>query len=290
MIKNNMLTNNKVAIEKLRNLQEKPQPYAPGEPLFWNDPHISQQMLAAHLNPNLDAASRRPETIVRTVNWIIRELALPYGAAVLDLGCGPGLYSLRFAEKGFQVTGVDYSERSVEYAKQAAADHKLDISYRFQDYLTLKDASLYEAALLIYGDFCPLSPAQRGTLLANIYRALKPNGWFVLDVSRQDLTHPDRSSTSWYATNAGFWKPVPHLVLEQTISYLEQGLHLDQYSIVEADGTFSVYRNWRQEYTPESIAAELAAGGFEVQSFWGDLTGMPDTTDSEWIGIVAQKQ
>lgn len=288
-IENNNLDNNKLNIEQLQQLQQKPLPYAPGEALFWTDPYISQQMLAAHLNPNTDAASRRPETIEHSVDWIVQELALPHGAAILDLGCGPGLYSSRLAEKGFRVTGVDYSERSIAYAQQFALDHQLDIVYQCQDYLTFEDDSLYEAALLIYGDFCPLSPEQRATLLANIYRALKPQGKLVLDVSRHDPLHPDRSVTNWYATKAGFWRPVPHLVLEQTISYPEQALQLDQYGIIQANGTLLVYRVWRQEYTQESIATELSSGGFEVQGLWGDLMGMPDTTDSEWIGIVAQK-
>ena len=289
-LEKNILAHNRLDLAQLHKLQQKPLPYAPGEPLFWTDPHISQQMLAAHLNPSIEAASRRPETIDRSVDWIVEELALPHGAAILDLGCGPGLYSSRLAQKGLRVTGVDFSARSIAYAQQAARDSRLDVVYRCQDYLTLEDNARYEAVLLIYGDFCPLSPEQRRTLLANIHRALKPHGRFVLDVSRHDPHHPDCSATSWYSSPAGFWKPVPHLALEQTISYPEQALQLDQYSIIEADGTLSVYRNWRQEYTEESIATELAAGGFDVQSFWGDLTGMPATMDSEWIGIVARKK
>jgi len=52
----------------------------------------------------------------------------------------------------------------------------------------------------------------------------------------------------------------------------------------------TIYRIWCQEYTRESIAAELAAGGFDIQGLWGDLTGMPDSEDSEWIGIIAFKK
>ena len=66
-------------------------------------------------------------------------------------------------------------------------------------------------------------------------------------------------------------------------------LFLDQYIIIEGDGKISVYRNWFQDYTPETISAELVAGAFEIESLWGDLTGTPYTTDSEWIGIVGRK-
>ena len=50
-------------LQKLKKFQQKPAPFTPGEPLFWDDPHISAQMLKAHLNPNTDQSSRRPEPI-----------------------------------------------------------------------------------------------------------------------------------------------------------------------------------------------------------------------------------
>ncbi|WP_345305315.1 hypothetical protein [Candidatus Villigracilis saccharophilus] len=63
-------------ISQLIELQQNPEPFAPGELLFWNDPHISKQMLDAHLDPNIEAASRKPETIDRSVKWLIKTLGL----------------------------------------------------------------------------------------------------------------------------------------------------------------------------------------------------------------------
>lgn len=67
-------------------VQEKPAPFTPGEPVFWNDPHISSQMLAVHLDPNVDLASRKADTIDASVAWMIETLGLHSGDAVLDLG------------------------------------------------------------------------------------------------------------------------------------------------------------------------------------------------------------
>lgn len=52
-------------------------------------------MLDVHLNPNIEAASRKPEMIDRSVKWMIETLGLKAGDIVLDLGCGPGLYASR---------------------------------------------------------------------------------------------------------------------------------------------------------------------------------------------------
>ena len=274
-------------LSQLIKLQQKPSPFTPGEPLFWNDPHISTQMLKAHLDPKIEAASRTPETIDRSVQWIMDTIALKADDNVLDLGCGPGLYASRFARAGLQVTGVDYSRSSIEYAKRYASENSLNIHYRYQNYLELDDDNLYDAAFLIYGDFCPLDPLQRSTLLKNVRRALKPNGRFVFDVTTREHRKKHGNKNNWYAADGGFWKPGRQLVLEEGFDYPEQSIWLDQYTVIEGDGKVSVYRNWFQDYDPEMITGELAQGGFFVESLWGDLTGMPYLSDGEWIGIIA---
>lgn len=277
------------SIAKLTELQHKPDPFTPGEPLFWNDPHISSQMLNAHLNPNIDAASRRPETIDRSVKWLIENLVLKTGDSVLDLGCGPGLYSSRLARAGLKVTGVDYSRRSIDFASSYAQENGLDITYRYQNYLELDEENQYDAALLIYGDLCPLSPEQRAKLLHNVHRALKPNGRFVLDVTTRECRTKHGNKNSWYAVESGFWKVGPHIVLEEGFDYPEQSIWLDQYITIEADGKISTYRNWFQDYTPEAITDELEKNDFAVESLWGDLTGLPYVSESEWIGLITTK-
>ena len=199
MTENIISRDGKLALERIQQIEQRPIPYTPSELPFWDDPYISRQMLAAHLDPDTDAASRHPETIERSVSWIVQVLGLNPGDAVLDLGCGPGLYAYHLAEMGLQVTGIDFSSGSIDYARQYALDHDLEINYRCQDYLTLEDQAQYDAALLIYGDFCPLSPDQRRKLLDNIHRALKPEGVFVLDISRHDPQNPERTTSNWYA-------------------------------------------------------------------------------------------
>jgi SAM-dependent methyltransferase len=279
----------KIILEQLIKLQQKPLPFTAGESLFWDDPHISTHMLAAHLDPAFEAASRSPGIIDRSVHWMIGTLPLKTGDSVLDLGCGPGLYASRLARAGLRVTGVDYSRRSIQYAVQYASENHLEITYRYENYLDLHDEDQYNAALLIYGDFCPLSPEQRSRLLRKVYRALKPHGKFVLDVSTRVHRRKHGSRNGWRALETGFWKPGPHLLLEEGFDYPEQSIWLDQAVTIEADGKITVYRNWFQDYAPETIRAELEQNHFVVEGLWGDLTGSPLTPESEWIGVVTHK-
>ncbi|HVO71142.1 MAG TPA: class I SAM-dependent methyltransferase [Aggregatilineaceae bacterium] len=284
-----MINGQPISLDALQQLSVRPPLFAPGEALFWDDPHISQQMLAAHLNPNTEAASRPPDVIDRTVNWLAEVLPLEPGDAVLDLGCGPGLYAERLARRGLRVTGLDYSQRSISYARQVAAEKELGIEYRYQNYLTLDEEAQYDAVLLIYGDLCVLSPEKRDALLDRVHRALKPGGQFAFDVTTRRLRARLGLMNRWYVAESGFWKPGPHLVLEQGFDYPEHDTYLDQYIVIEADGQLSVYRNWFLDYAPDTITPVLEARGFAVRGCWGDLAGSPYTPESEWIGLVARK-
>jgi hypothetical protein len=111
----------------------------------------------------------------------------------------------------------------------------------------------------------------------------------VLDVTTREHRRKNGNQNSWQALETGFWKPGPHIVLEEGFDYPEQSIWLDQYTVVEADGKVSVYRNWFQDYTPETIRAELEQNRFVVEGLWGDLTGTPLTPESEWIGVMTHK-
>ncbi len=124
--------------------------------VFWDDEHISKHMLEAHLNPNSDGASRRHSFIQQSADWIAEYCNRGNGKGLLDLGCGPGIYSELLADKGFYVTGIDLSKSSIEYAKRQAAERQKDIQYRCQDY---RDE--FDVVILIYCDFGVLSPQSR---------------------------------------------------------------------------------------------------------------------------------
>ncbi|MFD4180228.1 hypothetical protein, partial [Rhodococcus sp. NPDC058514] len=67
-------------------------------PELWTDPYISEKMLAAHLDPNLDMSSYRAEFIERAVGFITGRFALGPGKRLADFGCGPGLYANRLTQ------------------------------------------------------------------------------------------------------------------------------------------------------------------------------------------------
>jgi len=74
-----------------------------------------------HLNNDIDISSRRGEFIDLPVAWIGSHFNVGAGTRIADFGCGPGLYANRLARLGASITGIDFSERSIEHARTVAA-------------------------------------------------------------------------------------------------------------------------------------------------------------------------
>jgi len=122
--------------EELEKINERPEPFAfyTAKDL-WTDKYTSKRMLSFHLDESIIVSSRNAEFINRSVQWIVSELHIGKGTRIVDFGCGPGLFAARLAKRGASVTGIDFSKRSIAYAKEAATREQLKINYVNLDYL-----------------------------------------------------------------------------------------------------------------------------------------------------------
>ncbi len=257
---------------------------------MWDDDYISEWMLRAHLDPEEDGASRKLAFIEASVSWLVDYAKLTSGTAVLDLGCGPGLYTERLARRGCAVTGIDFARRSIAYAKTQAAQGGLAIDYIDDNYLTAPFPAVQDLIMMIYCDFGVLAGDEARLLLAKVYRALKPGGYFIFDVFTPERYRGKRLQKNWSAREGGFWRPGPHLCLYQEFDYPAEQVFLDQYIIVEPDERIAVYRNWNRYYTPAAISALAAQAGFRVKELFGDVAGRQLTDDADTLGVVLQKE
>ena len=122
--------------DRLEKINRRPKPFERYTRLeLWNDEHISKGMLDAHLDPNTDWASRNKKFMDKSINWIVSHFKVGENTRIADFGCGPGLYTTPLAERGADVTGIDFSENSIRYAREMAARKELDINYVVQSYL-----------------------------------------------------------------------------------------------------------------------------------------------------------
>ncbi len=195
--------------KELKEINERPEPfqyYTADE--LWTNEHTAQQMLEYHLNESIDLSSRNRKFIENSVDWIISNFGVDNQTEIADFGCGPGLYAYRLAERGAQVTGIDFSENSLTYAEKVAAEKELNINYVLSNYLDYETTNQYDLIIMIMCDFSALSPNQRKKLLSKFRSLLKPDGTILLDVHSINF-YNQREEAAIYELNQlnGFWSP-----------------------------------------------------------------------------------
>ncbi len=118
------------------------------------------------------------------VEWVSEGLIRP-GRAV-EFGCGNGRNAIFLARQGFSVTGIDFSEVAIEWARDRAAEASVSVSLRHQSVFKLElEASTFD---LVYdsGFFHHIPPHRRSGYVELVTNALKPGGWFGLTCFRQE--------------------------------------------------------------------------------------------------------
>lgn len=270
------------------NALQLPPLYKPSATNFWDEEHISQQMLAAHLDKNFEGASRKFTFIDASADWIKNNLPPRQFPQLLDVGCGPGLYTERFCSLGYQVTGIDFSKRSIAYAKHSAQKQTLAIDYHYQDYLTMDFYSAFDLATFIYCDYGALSTANRALILQKIYQALKPGGRLLLDVFSLAKFQAFAEARTWeHFPLGGFWRAEPYLEIKNCVKYPEH-VTLEQYVIV-TDTRSDAFYIWNTYFTPDKLEKETTAAGFRTIALYGDVSGSTYSAASPTLALLVEK-
>ena len=277
--------------EQLIHIHQRPSPFSIyTADTLWTDPHIARQMLKTHLDPTTDRASRRPAFIEASVNWLQGRFKIGPGTRIADFGCGPGLYTTRLAQLGAEVTGIDFSANSLGYARETAVAHNLTIDYIHTNYLAFQSDKRFDLILLIYCDFCALSPAQRQKLLGIFREHLASGGAILLDVhSLVEFSRFEESVSYGRCQYGNFWTDEDYFDFIYQFKYDAERVTLDKYSIFTPTREFEIY-NWLQYFDQASLTAEIAASGLTITDWHANITGEPFDPQSPTIAVVAQKK
>jgi len=276
--------------ECLEDINKRPEPferYTAAD--LWTDTHISERMLAFHLNGEIDVSSRRAAFIDQSVRWIGSHFNVGAGTRIADFGCGPGLYANRLAKLGARVTAIDFSARSIAHARTVAAAEGLTATYVNHNYLEFETDDRFDLILMIMCDFCALGPAQRMTMLRKFRALLVPGGSVLLDVySQTAFSQREEAASCEENLLNGFWSPDKYYGFLNTFKYEDAGVFLDKYTIVEARRTRTFY-NWYQHFSPESLRREFENAGFMRHELYGDVAGAPFAESAPEFAIVGKR-
>ena len=268
-----------------RNMELKP--WVEGERIPWDDPIFSQRILKEHLTQQNDAASRPNTKIRKHVDWMHNTLLSGKTGKILDLGCGPGLYTARLAKLGHTCTGIDVAPAAIEYAVQHAPP---GCQYQLADIRQADYGDGYDLVILIFGALNLFRQADARRILKKACQALKPGGILLLEASSLDAVDQiGNQPAMWYSADSGLFSGKPHLCLMETFWDEENQTATERFFIVDtATAEVTQHTASTKGYDEDELEEMIAQAGFAEVTFHPSLTGNEDETN-EFLVISAQK-
>jgi SAM-dependent methyltransferase len=212
------------------------------------------------------------------------------GMDMLDLACGTGELSVRFAKEGFSVSGVDLSADMLAVAQAKAQEHGQQIPFYEQDMANLEGHQEFD----IIGIFCDSlnylkSESDVIDTFANVFNHLKDDGLFTFDVH------------STYKISEVFINQTFSFV-EDHLSYIWNSFPGEYPDSVEHELTFFVLDeqtgkydrfdelHFQRTYSVEQYTDWLEAAGFDILEVCADFENKQPQPMSERIFFIARKK
>jgi SAM-dependent methyltransferase len=267
-----------------------PVPWSEGEKIPWNEPEFSERMLEYHLAQEHDLASRRFEIIDRHVDWIHKKLG-GKPSKILDLVCGPGLYSSRLAKLGHRCRGIDFSPASIRYAREQADAEGVDVDYVLEDIRTADYGVDNDLVAFIYGEFNVFKQGDIKQVLKRVYDSLRDGGVFIAEPNRYETVKREGcASATWYSSKGGLFSSEPHLCLMENFWDEEEHVATTRYFIIDAESNeVTLHASSMVAYTRGELEEMLGEAGFRDIVFHESLSGDGKDLDEALEVVEAHK-
>jgi SAM-dependent methyltransferase len=137
-----------------------------------------------------------PDSVRSAVGFMERVLGLAPGAHVLDLACGLGYHAIELARRGYEVTGLDWSQQYLEVARKAAQEAGVDVTFVKGDMAQMTFEGEFDAVVLWRNTFGMMSDEANEATLHGTRQALRQGGGALIDT--QNYTGlPEKLDRGW---------------------------------------------------------------------------------------------
>ncbi|MEH7414060.1 class I SAM-dependent methyltransferase [Neobacillus drentensis] len=227
--------------------------------------------------------------------WVsfVQDILVKYdveATSLLDLACGTGEISVRLANQGFEVTGIDLSEDMLSVAQAKAESLGVKIPFFQQDMANLEGQGQFDVVSIFCDSLNYLQTEEEViSTFSNVHQHLQDNGLFVFDVH------------SIYKMAEVFIKQT-FALNEDEISYIWNSFPGDDPNSVEHELSFFVLDerigkydridelHYQRTYPINQYSNWLDAAGFQLLEISADFKHSEPTQASERIFFVAKKK
>ena len=268
-----------------------PVPWEEGDNIPWDDPAFSERMLQEHLRQDTIAASRPFAKIDEQVRWIHNVVLRETPSRVLDLACGPGLYTSRLGQLGHECAGIDFSPASVAYAREQARGAVPACSYALADVRTAPFGVDFDLVMMTFGQINVFTREQARAIVARACAALRPGGALVLEPQRFGTVQGvGEAAPSWYAAASGLFSASPHVCLMESFWDATLRCSTQRFFVMDAEtAVLSRYALTTEAYEDDEFVEILVEAGFVDVQLLPSLIGEPDDSQAFNLAVLGRK-
>lgn len=215
--------------------------------------------------------------------FVRKTLRLRRGQRLLDVCCGYGRHSIRFAKSGLTVTGLDRNDLFLRRARRAAAKEGVAVSWVKEDVRKMAFEPSFDAAVNLFTSIGYFTDEDDNfEVVKRAAAALKPGGRFMLDTINRDRIIRNPQWNQWLPMGRG-------VVLESPAFDWQRGRLNSKRILVFPNGKRRETRISLRLYTLAEVATMFERAGLSVTQAFGGFDGSAYEPDSPRIIITGEK-
>jgi len=219
----------------------------------------------------------------KEVAFVRKALRLRKGQRILDICCGYGRHSVRFAKSGLQVTGLDRNDLFLRRAQRAAKKDGAQVSWVKTDVRQMELQPSFDAAVNLFTSIGYFEREDDNyQIVVRGAAALKPGGRFLLDTINRDRVIRNPQRCMWLPMGRG-------VVLESPAFDWQRGRLNSRRILVYPNGKRRETRISLRLYTVAEVASMFERAGLTVTQVYGTFDGADYDPDSPRIIMTGEK-
>jgi D-alanine-D-alanine ligase len=219
------------------------------------------------------------------VSLLTQILKFDKNAVILDLACGQGRHTLELARRGYSnLFGLDRSRYLINRAKKIAGNENLSVNFKEGDARKLPyQADKFDFVLILGNSFGYFENIEDDTkILKEVFRVLKPNGIFLIDVADGLYLKENFNPRGWE------WIDKKHFVCRERVLASDNERLISREVITQIGKGVIVDQFYAERlYTKESLSELLQKAKFKEINFHGPIK--PDSQRNQDLGMMEQR-